>query len=227
MKRVFWNVLLLISLSLSLVGCGQPTPAVQPEETSPPVAEATEEPTVNTIRLGGFFPLTGGTAKVGIENRQGLQMAIDEINAAGGIKSLGGAKIEMVWADSQGKPEVGISEVERLVQQENVVAILGGYESSVSTPATQAAERLKTPFIVAASIADEITERGFKYTFRVASKADFYARDQVLFLKSLKDLIGLDVKRVALLHEDTDYGESTAVGQKKYLEQEGMELQSR
>lgn len=224
MKRVFWNLLLIISLSLVLISCAQPTPIAQPEKTSPPVAEATKEQAVTTIRLGGLFPLTGGTAKVGIENRQGLQMAIDEINAAGGIKSLGGAKIEMVWGDSQGKPEVGISEVERLVQQENVVAILGGYESSVSTPATQAAERLKTPFIVAASIADEITERGFKYTFRVASKADFYARDQVLFLKSLKDTIGLDVKRVALLHEDTDYGESTAVGQKKYLEQEGMEL---
>ncbi len=224
MKRQIWNLLLIVSLVLTLFGCAQPTPAVQSQATTAPSTEATKPPAVSTIKLGGFFPLTGGTAKVGIENRQGLQMAIDEINAAGGIKSMGGAKIEMVWGDSQGKPDVGISEVERLVQQENVVAILGGYESSVSTPATQAAERLKTPFIVAASIADTITERGFKYTFRVASKASYYARDQVEFLKSLKDTMGLDVKKVALLHEDTDYGESTAVGQKKYLQEAGMEM---
>ncbi|MDD2695485.1 MAG: hypothetical protein PHD58_06150, partial [Anaerolineales bacterium] len=77
MKRVFWNLLLIISLSLVLISCAQPTPTAQPEKTAPPVAEATKEQAVTTIRLGGLFPLTGGTAKVGIENRQGLQMAID------------------------------------------------------------------------------------------------------------------------------------------------------
>ena len=128
MKRNIWNLILVVSLALAMFGCAQPASTVAPQATTAPVAEATKPPAVGTIKLGGFFPLTGGTAKVGIENRQGLQMAIDEINAAGGIKSLGGAKIEMVWGDSQGKPDVGISEVERLVQQENVVAILGGYE---------------------------------------------------------------------------------------------------
>lgn len=224
-RKLFVKLLFFICLALALVQCTATPPAAVPQTTAPPAAAPTvAAPAVTTIRVGGFFPLTGATAKTGLENRQGLQMAIDEINAAGGIKSLGGAKIEIVWGDSQGKPEVGISEVERLVQQENVVAILGGYESSVSTPATQAAERLKTPFIVSSSIADAITERGFKYTFRVAPKASWYARDQVTFLKDLKGLKGLDVKRVALLHEDTDFGESTSVGQKKYLAEAGMEM---
>jgi len=179
---------------------------------------------VETIRVGGLYPLTGDLAKLGEENKNGLQLAIDEINAAGGIKALGGAKLEIVWGDTQGKPDVGISEVERLVQQEKVVAIIGAYQSAVTVPATQAAERLSTPFIVSMAVSDKITERGFKYTFRVCPKASWYAKDQISFLKDLKQLAGLDIKRVALLHEDTDFGESTAAGQKKYLEEAGMEM---
>ena len=66
-------------------------------------------------------------------------MAVEEINAAGGIKSMGGAKLTLVEADSQGKPDVGISEITRLCQQDNVTAILGTYQSSVALPATQTA----------------------------------------------------------------------------------------
>jgi branched-chain amino acid transport system substrate-binding protein len=152
-----------------------------------------------------------------------MELAVDEINAAG-PQGLGGAKLEIVWADSQGKPDTGISEVERLTQQEKVVAIIGAYQSGVTTPATQAAERLKTPFVVAMAVSDAITERGFKYTFRVCPKASWYAKDQVTFLKDLKDLAGLTIKKVALLHEDTDFGESTSAGEKKYLAEAGMEV---
>jgi branched-chain amino acid transport system substrate-binding protein len=197
---------LFIVLSLLLAGCGE------------------KEKKVKTIRVGGLYPLTGDLAKLGAENKNGLQMAVDEINAAGGIKSMDGAQIEIVWGDTQGKPEVGISEVERLVQQEKVVAIIGAYQSAVTTPATQAAERLSTPFIVSMAVSDAITERGFKYTFRVCPKASWYAKDQITFLQDLKDLAGLEIKKVALLHEDTDFGESTAAGQKKYLEEAGMEM---
>jgi len=193
----------------------QPTKA--PEATKPPAAAA-------TVRIAGLWPLTGDLAKLGEENKQGMMLAIDEINAAGGIKSIGGAKIEVVWGDTQGKPDTGISEVERLVQQEKVLAIIGAYQSGVTTPATQAAERLKTSFLVSMAVSDKITERGFKYTFRICPKASWYAKDQVSFLKDLKDLAGLTVKRVALLHEDTDFGESTAAGQKQYLKEAGMEM---
>ncbi|MGQ9676204.1 MAG: ABC transporter substrate-binding protein [Chloroflexota bacterium] len=217
---------LLIALSLMVTQCTSPaaTPSAPTAAPTQAAAKAPEPAKGGTIRVGGLYPLTGDLAKLGEENKNGLQLAIDELNAAGGIKELGGAKIEMVWGDSQGKPEVGISEVERLVQQEKVVAIIGAYQSGVTTPATQAAERLSTPFLVSMAVADKITERGFKYTFRVCPKASWYAKDQVSFLKDLKEMAGLTVKRVALLHEDTDFGESTAAGQKKYLAEAGMEM---
>ncbi|HEY5901883.1 MAG TPA: ABC transporter substrate-binding protein [Anaerolineales bacterium] len=206
--------------SMLLAACGG-TPA-QPAATQPPAAQPPASG--GTVKVGAIYPITGDLAKLGEENKNGLQLAIDEINAAGGIKSMGGAKIDLVWGDTQGKPEVGISEVTRLVQNENVVAIIGAYQSGVTTPSTQEAERLSTPFIVSMAVSDKITERGFKYTFRICPKASWYAKDQVTFVKDLKDLVGLDVKKVALLHEDTDFGESTAAGQKKYLQDAGIEM---
>lgn len=228
-------VVLLAVMSIVLSACGPAAtpapaeaPAPAPAETQAPAAEAPAEPAApaaaEAIKVGALYPLTGDLAKLGAENQNGLQLAIDEINAAGGVAALGGAPIELVWGDSQGKPEVGISEVTRLAEQEGVVAIIGAYQSGVTTPATQEAERLSVPFIVSMAVSDKITERGFKYTFRICPKASWYAKDQVTFVKDLKDLAGLDVKRVALLHEDTDFGESTAAGQKQYLEEAGMEM---
>ena len=211
---------LLVAMSLILSACGGAVPAA----TEAPSGGANQDAAGNTIKVGALYPLTGDLAKLGEENKDGLQLAIDEINAAGGIASLGGAKIELVWGDSQGKPEVGISEVTRLAENEKVVAIIGAYQSGVTTPATQEAERLGVPFIVSMAVSDKITERGFKYTFRICPKASWYAKDQVSFVKDLKDLAGLDIKKVVLLHEDTDFGESTAAGQKKYLEEAGIEM---
>ena len=225
MRKLFYTLPLLVIVALLATQCTPPAPAAAP--TQPPVAAATKPPAApapTTVRIGGLWPLTGDLAKLGEETKQGMQLAVDEINAAGGIKPMGGAKIEIVWADTQGKPDTGISEVERLAQQEKVVAIIGAYQSGVTTPATQAAERLKVPFVVAMAVSDKITERGFKYTFRTCPKASWYAKDQVTFLKDLKDLAGLTIKKVALLHEDTDFGESTAAGQKKYLAEAGMEV---
>jgi branched-chain amino acid transport system substrate-binding protein len=213
MKRISVLLGLLVVASIVLSACGG---GAAPAGGGAPAG--------GVVKVGAMYPLTGDLAKLGEENKNGLQLAIDEINAAGGIKSMGGAKIELAWGDSQGKPEIGISEVTRLVQQENVVAIIGAYQSGVTTPATQEAERLATPFIVSMAVSDKITERGFKYTFRICPKASWYAKDQVNFVKDLKDLVGLDVKKVALLHEDTDFGESTAAGQKKYLEEAGIEM---
>ncbi len=226
MKRnvLFSLIAVLMVLSMLLSACGGGAATQAPAETEAPPAETEAPQAVDKVRVGAMYPLTGDLAKLGEENKNGLQLAIDEINAAGGIKALGGAQIELMWGDSQGKPEVGISEVTRLVQQENVVAIIGAYQSGVTVPSTQEAERLATSFIVSMAVSDKITERGFKYTFRICPKASWYAKDQVTFLKDLKDLAGLDIKRVALLHEDTDFGESTAAGQKQYLEEAGMEM---
>ena len=176
------------------------------------------------IKVGALFPLSGDLRDKGVDSANGVRLAAEEINRAGGITSLGNAKLEIVFADTQGKPEIGAKETERLIKKEGVVAIIGTYQSSVTTPASQVAERLETPFIVSISIADIITERGFNYTFRIQPKARFYARDQVQFIRDLEKLVGYPVKRVALLHENTDFGTSTALAQKIALRKQGLEV---
>ncbi len=176
------------------------------------------------IKVGILLPLSGSVAPIGINNRRGHELAIEEINAAGGIKSLGGAKLVMIDGDTQGNPNVGIQETEKLARQ-GVVAIMGAYQSGVTFPTTQIAEKLKVPYIDPVAIADSITEgRNFKYTFKVSPKASWYARDQLAFLKSIGEQSGNPVKSVVLMFEDTLFGKSSSAGQEQYAKETGIEV---
>ncbi|MBL6605405.1 MAG: ABC transporter substrate-binding protein, partial [Alphaproteobacteria bacterium] len=115
-----------------------------------------------TIKVGILLPLSGSVAPIGVNNRRGHELAVEEINANGGIKALGGAMLEMVDGDTQGKPEIGITELQKL-ERKGVVAIMGAYQSGVTFPVTQVSEKLQVPFIDPVAIADSITSRGFKY----------------------------------------------------------------
>jgi branched-chain amino acid transport system substrate-binding protein len=176
------------------------------------------------IKIGTLYPVSGDLAKLGDQCMSGVKLAVEEINAAGGIKSMGGAKLTLVEADSQGKPDVAISEVERLCQQDQVSAILGTYQSSVALPATQAAERQQTTMLITTAVADDVTDKGYKYIFRICPKASWYAKDQINFCQAMPELGGPTIKTVALLHEDTDFGQSTSKGQIQYAEEAGLEV---
>src|SRR5262245_23019216 len=155
------------------------------------------------VKIGILLPLSGPVAPIGQNNRRGHELAIEEINAAGGIKSLGGAKLVMIDGDTQGNPNVGIQETEKLATQ-GVAAILGAYQSSVTFPVTQITEKNGVPFIDPVAIADTITEgRGFKFIFKVAPQASWYARDQMKFVQWLGEKSGKPIKRIVLIYEDT------------------------
>ena len=176
-RRKIWLFPLLFLLPMVL-GCQRD------EERMPP----------DKIKVGALFPLSGDLKDKGTDSANGVRLAAEEINRTGGIAALDGARLEIVFADTQGKPEVGAKETERLIKEEGVVAVIGSYQSSVTKPASQVAEKLETPFIVSISIADIITERGFRYTFRIQPKAKYYARDQIQFLEDLKKLAGISVQ---------------------------------
>ncbi len=118
------------------------------------------------IKIGVLFPLTGAAAPMGEGHVKGIQLAADIVNNVwGGIPTLGGAKIELVIADTTTDPKVAASEAERLITKEKVVGILGAYRSADTLPATEVAERYGIPFVVSAGH-PMITGRGFKYVFR-------------------------------------------------------------
>ena len=87
-----------------------------------------------TVKIGILLPLSGPAASIGVNSLNGHKLAVDEINEAGGIKSLGGAKIELIVADSGGDPKVGMTQAERLITKDKVVALMGAYQSSVTYP---------------------------------------------------------------------------------------------
>ena len=176
------------------------------------------------VKVGNIIPLSGPSAAVGQQGRDARAMAVEEINAAGGIKSLGGAKLEMVYADSESKPEKGVAEAERLINTEKVNVLTGCWNSAVTYPVTAVAERYGVPFLVPVSVADKITEQGFKNVFRLAVKDSWVARDQFAFLKDMQKEFGVKVKKLAFIYENGDWGKGMASGWKKLAEKEGYEV---
>jgi branched-chain amino acid transport system substrate-binding protein len=163
---------------------------------------------VEKIRIGVIEPFSGADAKYGELVKPAFQYAVDQVNKAGGIKSLGGAKLELVWGDHQSKQEVAISEIERLVKQEKVSVTAGAELSGIVMAATTAAERLQVPFVVDVPAAAEITTRGLKYVHRTNISGTFYGKTFVEFVNYLNKEANLGVKRVAISFKDTSAGKS-------------------
>jgi len=177
-----------------------------------------------TIKIGNVEPLSGPSASVGVQGKQAREMAVEEINAAGGIKSLGGAKLELVYADSKSDPTVGVTETERLINTEKVNIMTGCWNSAVTYPATQVAERYGVPFVVPVAVRDTITERNFKYVFRIAAKDSWWVRDQFRFLKDMQDETGQKMKTVAFVYENGDWGTGFAEKWRALAKEGGYEV---
>jgi branched-chain amino acid transport system substrate-binding protein len=175
------------------------------------------------ILIGHIHPLSGALGFDGQELKKGMMLAVKEINDAGGIKSLGGAKLKLLDADSEGKPELAVSAVERF-NREGVVAVMGAYQSAVTLVAAQQAEKLQIPYVVTVAVADEVTSRGFKYTFRVQPSAEQMASQTVKYVSEIAKATGQTVKTIAYLHDDTAFGTSLAGHVKKFAPNYGMEI---
>ena len=175
----------------------------------------------DSVKIGVIYPLTGNAASAGQSAKDAVDMAADIVNTAhpelknlplgptAGLPNLGGAKIELDEADHQGNPQVGQQQTLRLVTQDHVAAMLGSYHSSVSLVATAVAERQGVPYLVADSVAANITGRGFKWTFRTTPYAPDFAKAYAQFLTDLKKS-GTKINNIAVVNENTDYGTSVS-----------------
>lgn len=177
-----------------------------------------------TVKIGNIIPLSGPSATVGQQGKNAREMAIEEINAAGGIKSLGGAKLELLYSDSESKPEKGVAEAERLINTEKVNVLTGCWNSAVTYPTTAVAERYGIPFVVPVSVSDKITDQGFKTVFRIAAKDSWWTRDQFAFLKDMQEEFGAKVQKVAFVYENGDWGKGFASQWKELAKEAGYEV---
>jgi branched-chain amino acid transport system substrate-binding protein len=159
------------------------------------------------VKLGILQPVTGALSYSGQQGKLGAQIAIEEINAAGGIKGLG--KIDAVMGDAQSTPDGGNAEVEKM-NSAGVVAIVGGYASSICLATTQTAARYDLPYIVDVGVTDAIVTRGLKNTFRFGPGFGVIAKTALDNLVAINDAAGKPAKTVMIVHEDSAFGSGLA-----------------
>jgi branched-chain amino acid transport system substrate-binding protein len=173
------------------------------------------------IKFGALYPFSGGLALLGDESFRGLEVAVEERNAAGGVL---GRQIRLAKGDAVDQNQA-IGEVRRLMSVERVAAVFGTYASPLAFAATQVTELQGVPYFEMGAISDPITERGFRYVFRTCPRSsDFGAATVGGVVEALAPAYGVDPKtlRIAILHEDALYGQTVSGFQEAQIRQRGL-----
>lgn len=204
MKRLM-IILLLVALALPVFAAGG---AEKASDGGP-------------ILIGAVYPLSGSLAPIGQNCKRGVDFAVEEINAKGGIL---GRPVEIVYGDSVGDPKTGMSEAERLITNRNVVALVGAYQSAVTNVVSEVAQRYKVPMITAISTADPITTRGFEYFFRLAPTNMMYLRDMVQYCVDVSNRYNMNLRTVGFITDNTILGQESLKWGKYWAEEKGLRI---
>ena len=187
------------------------------------------------VKIGVLLPLSGNAGAAGQASKAAIEVGAQVVNeahpempalplaAGAGLPRLGGARIQLVFADHQGNPSIGQSEALRLITQEHVVALQGAYQSSVTFAATTVAERNEIPWMVGDSSSPKITGRGFKWVFRTTPIGPDFAAAYAGFLADVNKM-GHPVKTVAIVNENTEYGTSVGGGIHERMTKDGYQV---
>ena len=178
---------------------------------SPTVAFA-----AGTIKVGIVLPLSGSLAEFGTVEKQSFDMALEEINGGGGIK---GMKLDFVYEDDKGEPQVGRAVLEKLINEDKVVMLGGGFSSSVTYPQASVAQQNRVPFLINTASADKITEQGWDYIFRLNPPVSEYASGVETFLAQV-----VKPKTAVIIHENSLYGNKAAEFFQKSCKKLGIEV---
>jgi branched-chain amino acid transport system substrate-binding protein len=175
------------------------------------------------IKVGILHPVSGALSYSGQQGRIGAQLAVEEINAAGGIKALRGAKIEPVLGDAQSTPDGGNAEVEKM-NGAGVAAVVGGYASGICLAASQTAARYDLPYIVDVGVVDAIVTRGLKNTFRFGPGFGVIAKTAIDNLVAINEQAGKPASTVMIVHEDSAFGAGLAKLLNAQLPERGFKI---
>lgn len=202
-------------LALGVAACGGGAPATTTG------SDGADSAPSGPIVIGALHPLTGGLAVDGQQMADAAQLAVDEINEAGGIASLDGAQLELASADTTGAAEVAQSEAQRLIQ-DGAVALVGPYQSAVASQIAAVAERNSIPFVIDVATADSILDQGYTYTFRMQPNASNMGAVGAQYLADLSESSGTPIDKVGYLHEQTEFGTTVMEAFKAEAESLGM-----
>ena len=185
---------------------------------APGLAFSSKEP----IRIGVLFPLSGNLALLGDESRRGCVVAMEQMNAKGGIN---GRPIEFITADVT-DPKAGVVEAERLISNKGIKIMLGTYASAISYAVTAVANRHKVVYMETTAVADNIMTRGFPYLFRNTCTTTIFGRDAVAHSLTLASKMNIqkDKLRLAFVNEDSLYGTSVTDSGLKVATEQGIKV---
>lgn len=169
-----------------------------------------------TIQVGIILPLTGDLADFGEMEKQSFAMALEEINGGGGVK---GRKLVFLYENDTGKPEVGRLVAQKLITEDKVVMLGGGYSNSVTYAVAEVAQQNRLPFLINSGPADNITEQGWDYVFRLSPPASEYVSGLESFLAQV-----VKPKTAAIIQENSTYGRKNAEFFKKSCKNLGIDV---
>jgi branched-chain amino acid transport system substrate-binding protein len=204
----------------------------------PSVAQAEKE-----IKIGVLYPLTGGAAAAGRELRAGVELAAAIANSTmadikmdmaknAGIKSMGGAKIQLIFKDHEGNPTLGADLAKKLILDDKVDGLLGCYHSSVTKTVSAVAEQYGVPMINGSSTSPALTERGFKWFWRTTPHDTWFTKDLFELLKGLSngkargvnDVPKKDIMKIASACEKTEWGSFVSALIEDFSKEYGFDL---
>jgi branched-chain amino acid transport system substrate-binding protein len=174
-----------------------------------------------TFKIGVVHPVTGPLAEPGQASRLGAQMAADAVNAGGGIKALGGSKLELLVGDTQTKPDVGRTEAERVINQ-GAQMLMGSFDSGSTAAMVPVAQQRRVPFLVDIAAADPITanvakavkegQQKVQYVYRNFPTGSSFGRKAVQYFDEIFKEAGVSPKRVVLMYANDLFGQNNAKG---------------
>jgi len=173
------------------------------------------------ILIGSIQPVTGPLAVIGQGQRRAAELAVDMINSKGGIRSMGGAKLKLLLGDSQTQTEVGRSEADRLIK-EGAKIIVGAFESGTSMAIATLCEQRETPFLIDVAALDDITKKGYKYTFRIFPTSTAFAQRGVAFIKEILAEKRLSPKRAVVSYVGDAFGKTQGAFFIKHFKESGL-----
>jgi len=171
----------------------------------------------DAVNIGALYPTTGSMAQIGVGCVAAAKLAVDMVNEAGGIKSLGGARLNLIVSDVQSDTTVTRTETDRLINGNKLSAIHGCYASALTLIASEVCERARVPIITGSS-SDQLN-KGRTYTFTPFARASQFAKAQLEMAK-----LASDHPKVAVIFENTAFGTSTSSGLKELAPGVGVEI---
>jgi branched-chain amino acid transport system substrate-binding protein len=210
--------------ALALTACNrQETPAPKTAAPAPAPAPAPAKAAgSDVVKIGHVGPISGAIAHLGKDNENGARLAVEEINAAGGVK-LGDqtVKLDLVTGDDKADPKDGTLVAQKMID-EGVVALVGHLNSGTTIPASKLYADANLPHISPSATAVKLTEQGFKTTFRVVARDDKQGAALANFAAG-----PLKAKSVAVIDDRTPYGQGLADEFEKFAKEKGMKVVGR